>query len=87
MHAAYNRPVRLPFAASHETLLRNDRLYDAALVLDWNISRRVRGLGSAIFLHVARDDYRPTEGCVALDPRDVRLILEFVRRGDVIRVV
>lgn len=86
-HAAYNHRVRLPFAASHETLTRNDELYDVVLVLDWNIRQRRRGMGSAIFLHLARPGYQPTEGCVALKRRDLMRILPHVRRGSIIRVI
>lgn len=71
----YNRPVRLPYAASHEDIRRPDRLYDAVIVLDWNIRPRRRGCGSAIFLHVARPGFRPTEGCVAVAPRDMAWLL------------
>ncbi|TDH37753.1 hypothetical protein E2A64_01005 [Pseudohoeflea suaedae] len=85
-HAAYNRPVRLPFPASHETLLRSDRLYDFVLVLDWNIRSRRRGRGSAIFLHVARPGYQPTEGCIALERRDMIRLLPYLRKGTVFRV-
>jgi len=74
-HPAYNRPVRLPFKASHEQMWRADRLYDVVLVIDWNIAPRRRGAGSAIFLHQAHPDYAPTAGCVALSPRDMRLLL------------
>jgi L,D-peptidoglycan transpeptidase YkuD (ErfK/YbiS/YcfS/YnhG family) len=77
-HAAYNRPVRLPFAASHETLCRSDRLYDAVVVLDWNVSSRARGKGSAIFLHVAKPGYAPTEGCVAVSARDFRRLAPYL---------
>lgn len=62
----YNRPVRMPYAASHETMRRQDALYDVCIVLDWNIRPRRRGRGSAIFFHLARPGYRPTEGCVAV---------------------
>ena len=54
----YNRAVRLPYPASHERLWRNDRLYDIVLVLDHNTRPRVRGAGSAIFMHVARHGAR-----------------------------
>lgn len=84
--ARYNLPVRLPFAGSHERMCRDDRLYDVVLVLDWNLAPRVRGRGSAIFLHVARDDYRPTAGCVAVSPRAMRLLLPRIRRGTVVVV-
>jgi L,D-peptidoglycan transpeptidase YkuD (ErfK/YbiS/YcfS/YnhG family) len=85
-HGAYNRPVRLPFPASHETLLRSDRLYDFVLVLDWNIRSRRRGKGSAIFLHVAKPGYQPTEGCIALKRRDLIRLLPYLRKGTVFRV-
>jgi L,D-peptidoglycan transpeptidase YkuD (ErfK/YbiS/YcfS/YnhG family) len=74
-HRAYNRPVRLPFDASHERLWREDPLYDIVGVLGWNDDPVERGRGSAIFLHLARPDFAPTEGCVALDARDLRAVL------------
>lgn len=85
-HAAYNRHVRLPFPASHETLLRNDILYDFGFVLDWNIRSRRRGAGSAIFLHVARPGFPPTEGCIALKRRDMLRLMPLLGRGSIVRV-
>jgi len=66
----YNRFVHLPFAASHERLWREDRLYDGLVVLGYNTDPPVPGRGSAIFLHIAQPDYSPTEGCVAVAPAD-----------------
>ncbi|MEP3435873.1 MAG: L,D-transpeptidase family protein [Hoeflea sp.] len=86
-HAAYNRQVRLPFSASHETLLRDDVLYDFGFILDWNIRSRRRGAGSAIFLHVAKPGFPPTQGCIALKRRDLQRLMPFLRRGTLIRVV
>ncbi len=85
-HAAYNRHVRLPFAASHETLVRDDILYDFGFVLDWNIRSRRRGAGSAIFLHVAKPGFPPTQGCIALKRRDMLRLMPLLRRGTIIRV-
>jgi L,D-peptidoglycan transpeptidase YkuD (ErfK/YbiS/YcfS/YnhG family) len=70
-HADYNRMVRLPHGGRHEALWRGDPLYDLVGVLGWNDSPVQRGRGSAIFLHVARPDYAPTEGCVALAHPDL----------------
>jgi L,D-peptidoglycan transpeptidase YkuD (ErfK/YbiS/YcfS/YnhG family) len=47
-------------------MLRKDGLYDACIVLDWNIRPRRRGCGSAIFFHLARPGFTPTAGCVAV---------------------
>ncbi|MFD2236478.1 L,D-transpeptidase family protein [Aureimonas populi] len=85
-HPAYNRAVRLPFAASAETMIRQDRLYDLVVVLDWNVRARRRGAGSAIFLHVAKPGYRPTQGCVAVSPADMARLAPFLRRGTRLRV-
>lgn len=74
-HPAYNRPVRLPIIASAEALWRDDRLYDIIGILGWNDAPVRPGLGSAIFLHMARDDFAPTEGCVALAPAALRHLL------------
>jgi L,D-peptidoglycan transpeptidase YkuD (ErfK/YbiS/YcfS/YnhG family) len=74
-HGSYNRPIRLPSSAGHETMWREDRLYDIVGVFDWNMSPRVRGRGSAIFLHLARKNYGPTAGCIALNCRDLSLLL------------
>lgn len=82
----YNRPVRLPYRASSEAMKRQDGLYDACLVLDWNIAPRRRHGGSAIFLHLARPGFTPTEGCIALDKAGMRWLLAHIRRGTVIAV-
>lgn len=71
----YNRKVRLPHAARHEALWRRDGLYDLVGVLGWNDTPVQRGGGSAIFLHVARAGYAPTEGCIALAVDDLRQVL------------
>ncbi len=73
--AAYNKRVTLPHPARHETLWREDGLYDLVGVLGWNDAPVVRGRGSAIFLHLARPDLAPTEGCIALAERDLRAAL------------
>ncbi|MFQ5775768.1 MAG: L,D-transpeptidase [Kiloniellaceae bacterium] len=75
----YNRPVRLPYPAGHERLWRDDGIYDVIVILGHNDEPPVAGRGSAIFLHVARPDYGPTQGCVALALPD---LLAFLRAAD-----
>jgi L,D-peptidoglycan transpeptidase YkuD (ErfK/YbiS/YcfS/YnhG family) len=83
----YNRLVKAPFGPSHEEMKRKDGLYDICLVMDWNITSRARHRGSAIFFHLIRPGYQPTEGCIAVSPRDMRRLLPFLRRGTIVRVV
>ncbi len=83
----YNRPVQHPYSASAERLWRDDALYDLVIVLGYNDHPRRQGLGSAIFMHVARPDYAPTEGCIALRPADLRRFLGLLRPDTTIRIL
>jgi L,D-peptidoglycan transpeptidase YkuD (ErfK/YbiS/YcfS/YnhG family) len=67
--------VTHPYPVSAECLWREDALYDLVVVLGINDIPRRRGAGSAIFMHLARPGYRPTEGCIALTRRDLQLVL------------
>ena len=73
---SYNRAVLLPCPARAEQLWRDDGLYDVVVVLGHNDDPPVAGLGSAIFMHVARSDMAPTEGCVALAREDLLDVLK-----------
>jgi L,D-peptidoglycan transpeptidase YkuD (ErfK/YbiS/YcfS/YnhG family) len=84
-HPNYNRAVPLPFAPSHEVLAREDGLYDCVLILGWNIAPRARNRGSAIFLHLARPGFQPTEGCIALARADMARLLRVIGPGTLIR--
>ncbi|MBM3522652.1 MAG: hypothetical protein FJX57_06820 [Alphaproteobacteria bacterium] len=82
--AAYNRPVRLPYAASHERLWRDDALYDVIVVLGHNDDPVVPFAGSAIFMHLMRDDGGPTDGCIGLARADLLALLAELRPGSTI---
>ena len=71
----YNQQIKLPYPASHEHLWRGDHLYDVITVIGFNDAPVVPGRGSAIFIHVARPDYGPTAGCVALALGDLLALL------------
>ena len=67
--------------------MRDDHLYDLVIVLGYNDLPRVRGHGSAIFMHLARPGYTPTEGCIALKRHDLLMLLAQARRGSTIIVM
>lgn len=71
----YNRLVHRHAASAGDRLWREDRLYDVVGVLGWNRRERGSYRGSAIFLHLCRPDGGPTAGCIALEPRDLKLLL------------
>jgi L,D-peptidoglycan transpeptidase YkuD (ErfK/YbiS/YcfS/YnhG family) len=62
----YNKLIKLPNKYSHEILYRKDNIYDLILVLNYNIKPTIKNKGSAIFIHVAKKNYKKTAGCVAL---------------------
>jgi L,D-peptidoglycan transpeptidase YkuD (ErfK/YbiS/YcfS/YnhG family) len=82
----YNRPVTLPHPARHERLWLASPLYDLVVVIGHNDDPVVPGAGSAVFLHVAREDWGPTEGCVAFRPGDLLRILEIISPTDFIAI-
>ena len=69
--SAYNRLVRIPNEWSHEKLWRDDGLYDLLVVVGYNDDPPEGEWGSAIFLHIARDDLSSTQGCVAFARDDL----------------
>jgi L,D-peptidoglycan transpeptidase YkuD (ErfK/YbiS/YcfS/YnhG family) len=83
---AYNQPVSLPHDASAEQMWRDDGLYDLVVVLGHNDDPVMPGAGSAIFLHLARPDYAPTEGCVAVARADLEALLAEAQPGDALEI-
>ncbi|WP_084396314.1 L,D-transpeptidase family protein [Henriciella aquimarina] len=82
----YNRPVRLPYPASHEELWRDDHIYDVIVELDHNSDPVVPGLGSAVFFHLARPDYSDTQGCIAVAQDDMLKILAKAEPGTTLTI-
>ena len=73
----YNKLIKLPFAHKHEKLFRKENIYDIILVLNFNMRPIKRNKGSAIFLHIAKYNFKKTEGCVAIKKQDlIKLIRE-----------
>lgn len=83
----YNRPITLPYPASAERMWRDDAVYDLVVILGHNDDPPVPGLGSAIFMHLARDGYPGTEGCVALERADLEAVLAAAKPGDAVEIV
>jgi L,D-peptidoglycan transpeptidase YkuD (ErfK/YbiS/YcfS/YnhG family) len=71
----YNRPFRRSVNEPGDRLWRQDHLYDFIVEIDHNTRPRVAKRGSAVFLHVARPNRSPTQGCVAMTTGDLRRLL------------
>ena len=65
---------------------RDDAVYDVIVEVGYNDDPVKPGLGSAIFVHVARPGFEPTEGCVALALDDLLRLLEDCNEQTVLSV-
>ena len=72
----YNRPVRRQPGEAGDRLMRDDDLYDLIIEIDHNDRPRIAGRGSAVFIHIARDGFKPTAGCIAFRRNDLLRLLE-----------
>jgi L,D-peptidoglycan transpeptidase YkuD (ErfK/YbiS/YcfS/YnhG family) len=81
----YNRPIRLQPGRDGDRLKRADHLYDFIVEIDHNFAPRVAGRGSAVFLHLARDNFGPTAGCVSMTRSAMLRLLQ--RLGPQTRIV
>ena len=75
----YNKLIKLPCNFSNEKLYRRDNIYDLVVPINYNTNKIARGKGSAIFLHVAKKNYSPTKGCIALKKKDLILLLKKIK--------
>jgi len=82
----YNQQVKLPSKFSHEKLYRNDDLYDLVAVLNYNTNPIIKNKGSAIFLHIAKNSYKKTEGCIALKKEHLINILMKIKKNTKIKI-
>ena len=84
--ATYNKLINLPNKYSYERLYRKDNIYDLIIVLNYNMSPVIKNKGSAIFIHVANNNYNPTRGCVALSKIDLLKILNNINKRTKIKI-
>ena len=81
----YNQLIKLPTKYSYENLYRRNNIYDLILVLNYNMKPRIKNKGSAIFIHVAKKNYKKTAGCIALKKSDlIYLVKEITKNTKVI---
>ena len=83
----YNKLITLPFKYSYERLFRKDRIYDIILVLNYNMNPIKKNKGSAIFIHVAKNNFKPTKGCIALKKKEILKITKDLRSNSEIKII
>jgi L,D-peptidoglycan transpeptidase YkuD (ErfK/YbiS/YcfS/YnhG family) len=82
----YNKLVKLPSAFSYEKLYRRENIYDIILVLNYNMNPTKKNKGSAIFIHIAKKNYKKTHGCVAIRKNELLKILKILKKITIVKI-
>jgi L,D-peptidoglycan transpeptidase YkuD (ErfK/YbiS/YcfS/YnhG family) len=82
----YNKQIKINKKFSHEKLYRKDNVYDIVVVLNYNLNPIIKGKGSAIFLHVAKKNYKKTQGCIALKKNELLNLVSKIKRNTQIKI-
>jgi len=83
----YNKLIKLPSDFSFENLYKKENIYDIVLVLDYNMNPIIKNKGSAIFIHVAKKNYKKTEGCMALRKIHLLKIIKLLESNTKVKIV
>ena len=82
----YNKLVKFPFSFNAEKLHKVDNTYDIIVVLNYNLNPIIKNKGSAIFLHIAKKNYKRTDGCIAVNKRALKKIIQKINKKTIIHI-
>jgi len=71
----YNKLIKFPFNFKAEKLWLRENIYDVLIVINYNTKPVKKRKGSAIFLHIAKKNYTPTRGCIAVSKKNMNLLI------------
>ena len=83
----YNQLIKLPSKFNFEKLYRNDDIYDIVFILNFNTSPVKKNKGSAIFVHIAKKNYLPTKGCIAIKRNDIKRLAREINRKTLVKIL
>jgi len=82
----YNQLINLPSRYGHEKIFKKNNIYDIIVVLNYNMKPVIKNKGSAIFIHIAKKNYQPTQGCIALKKNDLLKLLSKISKNIKIKI-
>ena len=82
----YNKLVKLPFNYGHEKLYKKENVYDIILVLDYNMRPVKKNKGSAVFIHVVKNNFKKTEGCVAIKKNSLKKLIKKINPSTKVKI-
>jgi L,D-peptidoglycan transpeptidase YkuD (ErfK/YbiS/YcfS/YnhG family) len=83
----YNQLIKFPSKYNSEKLYRVDNIYDIVVVLNYNMNPIVKNKGSAIFIHIAKKNYKSTEGCVAVRKLELIKIIKNLKKNSKVKII
>ena len=69
----------------YEKLFRKDFKYDLLILIKYNYEKVIKHKGSAIFLHLTKN-YSSTKGCIALQKKDLLILLKIINKKTKIKI-
>jgi L,D-peptidoglycan transpeptidase YkuD (ErfK/YbiS/YcfS/YnhG family) len=82
----YNKLITTPFKYSYEKLYKKENIYDLILVLNYNMNPIIKNKGSAIFIHIAKNNYSNTAGCIAIKKKQLLKILKNIKSDTKVKI-
>ena len=83
----YNKLIYFPFKYRAEKLYRSENIYDIILVLNFNMNPVKKNKGSAIFIHVAKKNLQPTQGCIALNKSELIKLVKSIKKNTAVKII
>ena len=82
----YNKIISYPSKWNSEKLWRKENIYDIILVINYNLNPVIKNKGSAIFLHIAKKKYKPTNGCIAVSKKNIKIIVSKINKKTKLKI-
>jgi L,D-peptidoglycan transpeptidase YkuD (ErfK/YbiS/YcfS/YnhG family) len=82
----YNKEIKLPNKFNYEKFYRKDNLYDIIVSLNYNTNPIIKNKGSAIFIHVADNNYKRTAGCIGVKKNNLIKLLSIIKKNTNVKI-
>jgi len=82
----YNKEIKLPNKFNYEQFYRKDNLYDIIVPLSYNTNPIIKNKGSAIFIHIANNNYKPTAGCIGIKKNNLIKLLSIIKKNTKVKI-
>ena len=82
----YNKLININKKIKHEKLYRKSTNYDLLIPIEYNTVKPKKNKGSAIFLHLT-NNYKKTQGCIALEKKDMFILLKLINNKTKIKIL